>query len=381
MTVTKKVENPSAERWIPDVQVRGLGIRARGSGAGTWQVRYSYGGKNCRLSFGSSDQISLQDARIWARRRFLDLAEGRDPAGARAEEEAKAKSSLGSYVAGYLRHMEIEGRAESYIAESRRSLTQYFKSLHHLAPDAIDRKMVAAELIRIRDVHGKIAATRARGHLSSMYSWLCLQGLADHVPTEKTITYSNPSRDRVLDDSEIQVIWRALDDDDFGDVMRLLFLTGCRKTEIADLQWSEADFIKRQINLPAARVKNRKAFTIPLSQPALEILKARQETMRRRAFVFGIGDGGFSGWGRAKRRLDKKTGIANPWVVHDIRRSVATLMGDGLKIPPHIIEAVLNHVSGHKAGVAGIYQRSEYKDERRQAIDALAGHITALVTP
>jgi integrase len=378
MAFTKKVENPNAERWVPDTQVRGLGVRARGSSPGVFQIRYNYLGKSCRLTFASSDQVTPVEARAWAHERFADLARGKDPAAARVEEEAKAKKSFGSYVPGYLLHMQHEARAASHIQNSRRSLEKYFSDLHRYEPGAIDRKMVAELLIRIRDDHGKIAATRSRGHLSAMFTWLCEQGIAAAVPTEKTTVYKNPARERVLSDDEIRRVWRALDDDDFGDIMRLLFLSGARKSEFADLAWSEIDFANRQVCLPAARVKNRKAFTIFLSRPAIDILR-RRKPRPGSEFVFGVGAGGFSGWGRAKRRLDFKTGILVPWIVHDIRRSTATLMGDKLKVAPHIIEATLNHISGHKAGVAGIYQRSEYKDERRAALEAVGDYIAALV--
>jgi integrase len=114
--------------------------------------------------------------------------------------------------------------------------------------------------------------------------------------------------------------------------------------------------------LPAARTKNRLEHDVPLSPAATVILTG---TPRRagRDLVFGEGVGGFSGWSLAKAALDKRLPI-KPWRLHDLRRTAATRMGD-LGVLPHVIEAVLNHISGHKAGVAGIYNRATYAAEKR----------------
>ena len=125
------------------------------------------------------------------------------------------------------------------------------------------------------------------------------------------------------------------------------------------LRWDEVQ--DEEIALPEARTKNHRAHVIPLSNPARSILdKVRRDG---RTHVFGRDDTGFQGWGNSKRRLDR--GIAEKgkplphWTIHDLRRTVATRMAE-LGVQPHIIEAVLNHVSGHKSGVAGVYNRATY---------------------
>jgi integrase len=96
--------------------------------------------------------------------------------------------------------------------------------------------------------------------------------------------------------------------------------------------------------------------------------------------VFGYGDGPFSGWSKAKAALDERLAgkLKSHWVAHDLRRTVATRMAD-LGVQPHVIEAALNHVSGHKAGVAGIYNRSLYSAEKAAALALWAEHVTAVV--
>ncbi len=94
-------------------------------------------------------------------------------------------------------------------------------------------------------------------------------------------------------------------------------------------------------------------------------------------FVFGRGEGGFSGWSQCKGRLDAKLDLA-PWTLHDARRSISTVLHEKFNVPPHVVEAILGHISGHRAGVAGTYNRALYLDQRREALEKYAGHIKGL---
>ena len=98
---------------------------------------------------------------------------------------------------------------------------------------------------------------------------------------------------------------------------------------------------------------------------------------RRNTTDFLWGKRGFSDWNGAKHELDERLSIAD-WHLHDLRRTSATQMAE-LGVQPHIIEAVLNHVSGHKGGVAGIYNRAKYADEMRAALQRWADQIEAIV--
>lgn len=113
---------------------------------------------------------------------------------------------------------------------------------------------------------------------------------------------------------------------------------------------------------------------------ALVILKDR-EARDGGDFVFGRGESGFSGWSKCKEQLDKRLNFEEGWVLHDFRRSLSTIMHEKLKVPPHIVEAILNHKSGSKAGVAGVYNRAEYAEEKREALEKYATHIDGLVNP
>jgi integrase len=171
--------------------------------------------------------------------------------------------------------------------------------------------------------------------------------------------------------AELAAVWRACGDDAYGAIVRLLILTGQRREEIGGLRFEEiGDGI---IALPAGRAKNKRAHVIPLSAPAHTILAARPP---RSEFVFGKV---FTSWSRGKYLLDTALDTKLvPWTLHDLRRSVATGMAE-LGVAPHIVEAVLNHVSGHKAGVAGIYNRATYEKEKRAALATWADHVLAAV--
>ena len=143
------------------------------------------------------------------------------------------------------------------------------------------------------------------------------------------------------------------------------------------MAWSELDRDNRTWTLPAERAKSHRALKLSLPALAWDII----ESTAQREFndhLFGIGKHGFNNWFSTKNALHERSGVTG-WTVHDLRRSAATGMAN-IGVQPHIIEAVLNHVSGHKAGVAGIYNRSSYEREVRNALAAWADHLHAIAT-
>src|SRR5262249_54433648 len=161
-------------------------------------------------------------------------------------------------------------------------------------------------------------------------------------------------------------------------IVRLLILTGQRAGEIGGLRWSEIDFERGLISLPAHRTKNGQPHSIPMSEPVLDILKSRTRT---RDFVFGKGIEGFGGWDRNKKRLDAQIGdkISEPWTIHDLRRTFATGL-QRLGVRFEVTEAALNHISGSRSGISGIYQRHGWADEKKLAFNAWAAHVLSVVS-
>jgi integrase len=152
-------------------------------------------------------------------------------------------------------------------------------------------------------------------------------------------------------------------------------LTGCRREEIGGLRWSEIDLYKALIVLPPGRTKTSREHSVPLSAMALDIIEA-QPRREGRDYVFGDGPHGYKGFSQGKAELDRRAKIDPRWVIHDLRRSFSTRLHE-LGIAPHIVEELLGHV-GHKAGVAGVYNKSVYTNEKRQALALWAERLAAL---
>jgi integrase len=241
---------------------------------------------------------------------------------------------------------------------------------------------------------GKSGATanRVRSSLSGFFSWAIAEGLIDNTPVAWTERREEVSRARVLTDAELREIWAALKDDAYGDILRLLLLTGARREEVGGLRRSELDLARALITLPPERVKNKREHTIALTAPALAILKARAPLIYDDGsscdLVFGRGKRGFADWQGSKADLDERIEAVRKaagqaampkWVVHDFRRTLSTVMHDRLSIAPHIVEVILNHV-GHKAGVAGTYNRAGYEDAKRVALHKWADHLETVVS-
>jgi integrase len=245
-----------------------------------------------------------------------------------------------------------------------------------------------------------VTANRAHTALAGLFKWAIKSGYVTGVnPTDSIDPLIEHSRKRVLLEDELTVIGQEAGNDDFGRATKLLMLTGCRRQEIGGLLWDEINFDKRQIELPDVRTKNGLPHIVPLSEPALAILRECEvERHEGRRHVFGGGDG-FTSWYYGKQQLDKRIearlGAALPhWVLHDIRRSVVTGLSESRErrvkrghleeietysfALPHVVEAIVNHVSGSKAGVAGIYNKAAYYAEKRQALKLWGEHLTGL---
>jgi integrase len=369
-----------------DSDLPGFGIRLRGDKR-TYLVQYRVGAQQRRESLGDVRRTRLEDARRAARQRFAKAQLGIDPAAERAKARnaaAAAKLTVASVAERYLEAKKTLLRPSSY-RDAERYFNNHWSPLRDRPIEAIRRADVAARLQEIVKAHGPVAAARARANLSALFSWSMREGLCDVNPVIATNDpeAGRPSRERVLSEPELAFIWRACRDDDFGRIIKLLMLTGCRRREIGELKWSEIDFERGAVTIAGARTKNYRALTLTLPPAAIDLLRS---VSRRDGIgnVFGSGRNGFSAWSFSTNALNSRivtTGGKPPlphWTLHDVRRSVATHMAE-IGIQPHIIEAVLNHASGHKGGVAGIYNRARYDRDIAAALQLWAEHLTAAV--
>jgi integrase len=375
-----------SEVFLFDDAVPGFGIRRRGNSK-VWIFQYRLGNRQRRMTLGAVSAVPLTDARKTAGELHARVKLGQDPAGDKTEAREKAAETFSAAAVPFLARQRERLRPRTYLEVERHVHTQA-KLLHGMALAKIERRDIARLLTGLVEGSGPSAANHCRATLSTFFAWAVREGLIDSNPVTSTnkATVAG-ARERVLSDGEVREIWAALGDDDYGDIVRLLALSGARRDEIGSLDWTEVDLRRRLIILPGSRTKNKRPFEIPLSQPALEILQKRTP-LDGREFVFGEGRGGFSGWSACKKRLDARIAASRGthgkapmpnWRLHDLRRTMSTVMHERLGILPHIVEACLNHVSGHMGGVAGVYNRATYEAEKRQALDRWATHVCAVV--
>ena len=352
-----------------DDEIPGLGIRLRAGGSRNWIFQYKVGGKNRRMSLGAVIPESVRTIREQAAQLHAKVKLGQDPAGEKEENVQRIADRFEPIANRYLAVKKESLRPRSYV-EVERHIQQQAKSLHGLPITDITRRDIATLFGTIKENSGPVAANRLRSTLSDFFRWAISEGIEiESNPVLNTNKSEEKSRDRVLKDHEIRTIWNNVSRD-YGSVIKLLMLTGQRRDEIGGLRWSE--ITDDAIELPAERTKNKRPHIVPLSAAAKEIL-ASQDTCQE--YVFGFR--GFAGWSVSKARLDQHIKLDH-WTVHDIRRTVATRMND-LGILPHVVEAVLNHVSGTRGGVAGIYNRATYLREKTEALKLWADHLMAII--
>jgi len=386
--------NKSESIWFDD-GLPGFGLRLRAGGKRTWIAQYRIGSKQRRMTIGTVETLDADEARKLAKGVFGKVHNGADPQLEKVEARApKAPElTLAALIDRYLPVAERKLKPGTYSGVVLH-LRKHWRLLHSVELKDLTRRHVAAELARIADGSGLYGANRSRAALSALFAWAIGEGLVETNPVVGTnkATEEVP-RDRVLTPRELNAVWKEAGEGDYAAIVRLLILTGQRREEVGGMLWSEIDAKAAVWTIGAARTKNGLAHDVPLSVPALAVL-SRPERGAGRDLVFGAGDGAFQGWSNAKAALDKRVAASltkderslpkadrpqlKPWRLHDIRRTVATGMAD-LGVQPHVIEAVLNHISGYKAGVAGIYNRASYSAEKRAALDIWASHVAALI--
>lgn len=372
-----------SELIIFDDGLPGFGVRLRQGGKRTWIVQYRTGRKQRRITLGSVEVLDPDEARRHARETLAKVQLGSDPQVEKSDARARAVVTLGSVSERYLVKAKTRLRPRSY-EEVERHLTRHWAPLRELPIHKVQRAMIALRLSEIAAANGPYAANRARASLSALFSWAMGEGLADLNPVLGTNKATEEiSRTRVLSDAELVAIWRACGDDDYGRIVRLLMLTAQRREEIAGMRVSEIGADGTLWRIPPERTKNKNEHEVPLSGLARDLVRGPGLSSGR-DLLFGRGEGPFAGWSKAKAALDRRIAAAGmkvqPWRLHDLRRTAATKMTDELGVLPHVVEAVLNHVSGHRAGVAGIYNRAAYRTEKRQALNVWAERVRTLIT-
>lgn len=404
-----------------DDEIPGFGLRVRAGGSRNWVFQYALGDKQRRMSLGAATPESFKSVkdkdgniklgiRDQAAQLHAKVKLGQDPASDKTESRKRASDTFEAIAKIYLAAKKESTRSGTY-TETERHILKHAKSLNGLQVAKIARRDIATLIGTIKQNSGPVAANRVRSTLSDFFSWAMSEGIdgIENNPVINTNKYEESPRERVLKDHELRIIWKHAGDDHYGSIIKLLMLTGQRADEMASLRWSEVTettvpekrvtetirlprFDISAMDLPAERTKNRRPHIVPLSGLAQAILAKQPQRTNNdgglREFVFGIGQRGFSGWSRCKERLDERITkeLGKPlerWTPHDVRRTMSTLMNDRLGVLPHVVEAILNHVSSQhsgKSGVGGVYNKALYLRERVEALNLWADHLGAIVS-
>lgn len=414
--------------FLWDDKLPGFGVKVTPAGAKVYLYQYRIGGRGNptrRYTIGKHGPLTPDQARTRAKGLAHMVEHGTDPRQAEdAEKAAKMEAQ---------RQVDERARLEGELAFSRLApvFLDWYENDRERRPSSvalarlvIDRYLTPAladkplphvtraDLQPILDAipsHKRGMRRAVFAYASTLFSWAMKErGIIDVNPLRAMAKPDAPkARERVLADEELADLWRATDTlaKPFDAFFRLLVLTAQRRSEVAGMLWAELDRDARAWVIPAARAKNNAAQLVPLSDAVigeLDRLALAQQVKANVAAPDGTnwpklghaltttGRTPISGITKAKDALDKAIGEARgtkelpapieAWRIHDLRRTVATGL-QRLGVRFEVTEAVLNHVSGAKGGVAGIYQRHDWKDEKRTALDAWASHIAALLVP
>ena len=349
------------EVW--DELLPGFGIRVSASGRKTFFAMGRVSGRQVRCTIGTYPTVTLAEAREAARCVLRDMQLGKYAVEVAVEKPVTLGELIPEFIAKYAKPKNRGWR------ESERIL-QRFNALHARPLATIKRADVVAVLDKIIEGGAPVRANRSLAALKKLFAWAMDRGLIDVHPIAGLKAPSREqSRDRILTDQEVVKFWRATFEVGpiFGPFYRLLVLTGQRRGEVATMRWSQIDWERRVWTIPAEIAKNGRVHEVPFGSIFSDEL---QEIPRLSgsAYVFSTTGGTpISGFGRTKARLDAIMGI-DDWRVHDLRRTVASGMARQ-GVSPHVIEKLLNHVSGTISGVAAVYNRHGYEAEKREALE------------
>jgi integrase len=392
--VLEAVELPEgkADHVVLDTLVRGFGIRVRRLSGGrigrSWIFIYRTDDGSARMGIGDADRKTGMTV-VNARARASDLRRrvnnGEDPQGDKKQRREADERTLRHVIEQYLdqksgrpntmrtTRMYLEGPL-GRIAK-KEGIEPYLARLHNKPIHTITRGDISDRLLAVAKNSGEPSAGALKGAMSAFFRWSMEMGYVEHNPMIGALrSKKSPPRDRVLSNEELSTIWRALADDDYGRAMKLLALTGCRREEVGRMRWSEISEDGTTWTIPKERSKSKRAHSLPITP----LMKSIIDTVPVRDGIdhlFGL-KRGFTTWSKYKALLDEKLELP-PWRIHDIRRSVSTLMNDLGVAPPHVIEKILGHTLG---GTHGVYNKSEYPTEVRNAMLRWSTHISEITS-
>ena len=370
-----------------DRRLPSFGVRLSYHGTRSWFVMTRLDGKLIRVTLGRHPSLSLSEAREEARRVVNLAAAGKDPRQIRSEAKQRRReerrNSFDACADEFLQKYAERHLRPSTQREYRRILKGKDTRSWRDRPVSEISKRDVLDVIEDIDGRGSPGASkRALAYLRKFFNWCAERDIITTPPTDRIRSpHPEVKRDRVLTEQELYYLLQALETElsIFRPLLRILLLTGQRRSEVAGMLWSELRDLSTENALweiPGRRTKNKHSHLVPLQS---EVQKLLLRLPRVSELVFtSTGDTPVSGFGKVKARLDERINILRrgdglepplPWTFHDLRRTMVTVMNENLKIAPHVVEAAVNHISGlAKAGVAGVYNRALYLEDRRRAL-------------
>jgi integrase len=421
----EKTRPSKDRREIPDGGCRGLYLVVQPSGAKSWALRFRRpSGKPAKLVLGSvyaaapkepdtapviGGHLTLAAAHRLVTELRHQIAQGRDPAATHLAEKqhrrvAALEAAENTFATAAKDWIEQDAMKNTRRWKEQARLLGFQPFTLTFIPKGLAERWAERPVVEIdrHDIYNIVDETRRLGApglkrrsdgptesraramlscLSTMFDWLIRKRRVITNPCAGVPRPETPrARDRVLSKDEIIKFWTAAGDaaEPFNAALKLLLLTGCRLNEVCGMRHDELREDGAVWEIPGSRTKNHKPHVVPLPLLARDILASVPRIEGSPLVMTTTGKVPLSGWSQIKNRLDEAMGNPPHWQLHDLRRTAATGMAE-LGIPPHIVEAALNHISGAKAGVAGTYNRAAYAEEKKAALERWANHIAGLV--
>lgn len=394
---------------LTDTELRGFTARISPTGRVTWLASKSIGrgkGSTQRVVVGHYPGMSLADARIEVGAIISRLAKGEDVmSSVRGAKAAKVERMLcptiKQAVADYLdTRTNADTRYEIEVRQlMERQVIPELGASTRL--NEVSKADIRSLIKKRRDAGRHVAARNLYAQLRPFFAW-CVE--EEYISSSPCVGITAPppadARQHKLHDAELKALWSATSDDScpniLGPYFRVLMLTAQRRTEVASIQWQEVNLDRAEWIIPGSKTKNGREHLVPLSPLVLSILRSLPKR-KPHEYVFGkYADAPVSGFSKAKREIEAvmlaklkesdpdasltdRSAIMRPWRIHDLRRTGASAMS-GLKVPPHIIEAVLNHTPPGIQGVYQVWELHRYREEKRSALDAWGSYVSFLVS-